>query len=151
MIALLIAAGVAATMSIFGTRFTIRYLSRLGRGQPPVQLQLEARVGEDRLHHLRCTETDVERQRLVRTSAPSAIADSPPSRSHKPRECANTDASATSPFKKMRSFGTNEQPQRTLRRGDACTEWRRLPPLRRARGGVIDGRAFAGRAPSKVL
>ncbi len=33
-IALLIAAGVAATMSIFGTRFTIRYLSRIGRGQP---------------------------------------------------------------------------------------------------------------------
>ena len=33
-IALLIAAGVAATMSIFGTRFMIRYLSRIGRGQP---------------------------------------------------------------------------------------------------------------------
>ena len=34
MIALLIAAGVAAAVSLFGTRFTIRYLSRIGRGQP---------------------------------------------------------------------------------------------------------------------
>ncbi len=47
------------------------------------------------------------------TSAPSAIAVSPPRRSHNPSEWANTAALATSPSRKIRSLGTNTSSKMT--------------------------------------